>query len=92
MAGLFKLYPQIKERYMQLVPLEMSQEIFWSKVFQTLLYHRGVSLTGGTTEDDLFKDLDLDSAPSGWCSCPLHPSPRPRLCHRTQRGNASANG
>lgn len=60
MEDVFAMYPKVKEAFMELVPVSMTENEFWHRVVQSQAFHRkSISLTGSNDAADFFKLSDL---------------------------------
>ena len=53
---IFRTYPAVKSRCLELCPSQMSEKEFWTEFFQSQYFHRDKFETG------IFKDCDINEA------------------------------
>ena len=53
---IFRTYPSVKARYLEVCPSEMSEKDFWTKFFQSQYFHR--DRVTFSKDNELFKKCD----------------------------------
>jgi len=56
--SIFRMYPAVKDKYVKIVPTEMTEKEFWTEFFKSTHFHRDrIPKIAGTTSKDMFGDL-----------------------------------
>uniref|UniRef100_A0AAF5CZC6 Thioredoxin domain-containing protein n=2 Tax=Strongyloides stercoralis TaxID=6248 RepID=A0AAF5CZC6_STRER len=60
--AIFKTYPAVEKKHLEMVPQEISEQEFWAKFFKSHYFHRDRdSHNAPDSKDDIFKDcIDID--------------------------------
>uniref|UniRef100_A0A0N4Z772 BSD domain-containing protein n=1 Tax=Parastrongyloides trichosuri TaxID=131310 RepID=A0A0N4Z772_PARTI len=60
--AIFKTYPAVEKKHLEMVPQEISEQEFWAKFFKSHYFHRDKDSTNAPdAKEDIFKDcIDID--------------------------------